>query len=129
MDLEEFREEMKKIMLAIADGLGSSPIQMVLEDDDHKEKEKKKIQSEPSSSPPPNLTPCQPQIHHSHPFSTSSSAPILHLLCTPIFLPTGSGWGEEDEDGVKRERKGRGRDELRKVGSKSSHTPLYSQEY
>lgn len=34
VDLEEFREEMKKIMLAIADGLGSSPIQMVLEDDD-----------------------------------------------------------------------------------------------
>ncbi|TQD70338.1 hypothetical protein C1H46_044131 [Malus baccata] len=29
MDLEEFREEMKKIMLAIADGLGSSPIKMV----------------------------------------------------------------------------------------------------
>ncbi|KAM0977561.1 hypothetical protein ACFX2C_013643 [Malus domestica] len=37
VDLEEFREEMKKIMLAIADGLGSSPIQMVLEDDDQKE--------------------------------------------------------------------------------------------
>ena len=34
VDLEEFREEMKKIMLAIADGLGFSPIQMVLEDDD-----------------------------------------------------------------------------------------------
>ncbi|ONI20194.1 hypothetical protein PRUPE_2G002300 [Prunus persica] len=34
VDLDEFREEMKKIMLAIADGLGSSPIQMVLEDDD-----------------------------------------------------------------------------------------------
>ncbi|BFG20062.1 hypothetical protein CerSpe_063360 [Prunus speciosa] len=34
VDLEEFREEMKKIMLGIADGLGSSPIQMVLEDDD-----------------------------------------------------------------------------------------------
>ncbi|KAM1635575.1 hypothetical protein ACFX13_013895 [Malus domestica] len=34
VDLEEFRKEMKKIMLAIADGLGSSPIQMVLEDDD-----------------------------------------------------------------------------------------------
>ncbi|KAM1184143.1 hypothetical protein ACFX15_013150 [Malus domestica] len=37
VDLEEFREEMKKIMLAIADELGSSPIQMVLEDDDQKE--------------------------------------------------------------------------------------------
>ncbi|KAM1078782.1 hypothetical protein ACFX2J_013535 [Malus domestica] len=37
VDLEEFREEMKNIMLAIADGLGSSPIQMVLEDDDQKE--------------------------------------------------------------------------------------------
>ncbi|CAL5380685.1 unnamed protein product [Camellia sinensis] len=34
IDLEEFRSEMKKIMLAIADGLGSSPIQMALEDDD-----------------------------------------------------------------------------------------------
>ncbi|KAI5647686.1 hypothetical protein M9H77_33691 [Catharanthus roseus] len=33
VDLEEFRSEMKKIMLAIADGLGSCPIQMVLEDD------------------------------------------------------------------------------------------------
>ncbi|PRQ54403.1 putative EF-hand domain pair protein [Rosa chinensis] len=33
VDLDEFREEMKKIMLAIADGLGSCPIQMVLEDD------------------------------------------------------------------------------------------------
>ena len=34
VDLEEFRSEMKKIMLAIADGLGSSPIQMAMEDDD-----------------------------------------------------------------------------------------------
>ncbi|KAH7864346.1 hypothetical protein Vadar_028558 [Vaccinium darrowii] len=34
IDLEEFRSEMKKIMLAIADGLGSAPIQMALEDDD-----------------------------------------------------------------------------------------------
>ncbi|KAE9459879.1 hypothetical protein C3L33_08227, partial [Rhododendron williamsianum] len=34
VDLEEFRSEMRKIMLAIADGLGSSPIQMALEDDD-----------------------------------------------------------------------------------------------
>ncbi|CAK7331726.1 unnamed protein product [Dovyalis caffra] len=33
VDLEEFRSEMKKILLAVADGLGSSPIQMVLEDD------------------------------------------------------------------------------------------------
>ncbi|GMH30147.1 hypothetical protein Nepgr_031990 [Nepenthes gracilis] len=32
IDLEEYRLEMKKIMLAIADGLGSSPIQMALED-------------------------------------------------------------------------------------------------
>ncbi|GFZ02740.1 calcium-binding EF-hand family protein [Actinidia rufa] len=32
IDLEEFRAEMKKIMLAIADGLGSSPIQMALDD-------------------------------------------------------------------------------------------------
>ncbi|XP_020227829.1 uncharacterized protein LOC109809020 [Cajanus cajan] len=35
VDRGEFREEMKKIMLAIADGLGSFPIQMVLEDDPH----------------------------------------------------------------------------------------------
>ncbi|GMI63348.1 hypothetical protein like AT2G44310 [Hibiscus trionum] len=34
VDLQEFRSEMKKILLAIADGLGSCPIQMVLEDDD-----------------------------------------------------------------------------------------------
>ncbi|KAM7508960.1 hypothetical protein LguiA_019413 [Lonicera macranthoides] len=34
VDKEEFRSEMKKILLAIADGLGSSPIQMALEDDD-----------------------------------------------------------------------------------------------
>ncbi|KAM6554035.1 hypothetical protein CsatB_014797 [Cannabis sativa] len=34
VDREEFRFEMKKILLAIAAGLGSSPIQMVLEDDD-----------------------------------------------------------------------------------------------
>jgi len=34
IDLEEFRSEMKKIMLAIADGLGSAPIQMALEEDD-----------------------------------------------------------------------------------------------
>ncbi|XP_027356203.1 uncharacterized protein LOC113865686 [Abrus precatorius] len=33
VDRNEFRSEMKKIMLAIADGLGSFPIQMVLEDD------------------------------------------------------------------------------------------------
>ncbi|EEF50229.1 uncharacterized protein LOC8289320 [Ricinus communis] len=34
VDLDEFRTEIKKILLAIADGLGSSPIQMALEDDD-----------------------------------------------------------------------------------------------
>ncbi|KMT04756.1 hypothetical protein BVRB_7g169350 [Beta vulgaris subsp. vulgaris] len=33
VDIEEFRIEMKKIMLAIADGLGEAPIQMALEDD------------------------------------------------------------------------------------------------
>ncbi|KAL1802535.1 hypothetical protein ACET3Z_031182 [Daucus carota] len=32
IEIEEFRSEMKKILLAIADGLGSSPIQMALED-------------------------------------------------------------------------------------------------
>ncbi|KAK1313903.1 hypothetical protein QJS10_CPA06g02268 [Acorus calamus] len=34
VDKTEFRSEMKKIMLAIADGLGSSPIQIALEEDD-----------------------------------------------------------------------------------------------
>lgn len=34
VDEEEFRNEMRLIMLAIADGLGTSPIQMALEDDD-----------------------------------------------------------------------------------------------
>ncbi|OAY40133.1 uncharacterized protein LOC110623896 [Manihot esculenta] len=33
VDREEYRSEIKKILLAIADGLGSSPIQMALEDD------------------------------------------------------------------------------------------------
>uniref|UniRef100_A0A0D6R4L6 EF-hand domain-containing protein n=1 Tax=Araucaria cunninghamii TaxID=56994 RepID=A0A0D6R4L6_ARACU len=33
VDLEEFRSEMKKIMLAIADGLGAAPIHLVLEND------------------------------------------------------------------------------------------------
>ncbi|XP_019159367.1 PREDICTED: uncharacterized protein LOC109156040 [Ipomoea nil] len=32
IDRDEFKSEMKKIMLAIADGFGSSPIQMVLDD-------------------------------------------------------------------------------------------------
>lgn len=35
VDRQEFRSQMKMIMLAIADGLGSSPIQMALEDDSH----------------------------------------------------------------------------------------------
>ncbi|XP_050216575.1 uncharacterized protein LOC126667612 [Mercurialis annua] len=34
VDVDEFRSEFQKILLAIADGLGSSPIQMALEDDD-----------------------------------------------------------------------------------------------
>ncbi|KAL3724276.1 hypothetical protein ACJRO7_029445 [Eucalyptus globulus] len=34
IDLEEIRSEMRKIMLALTDGLGSCSIQMVLEDDD-----------------------------------------------------------------------------------------------
>ncbi|KAK3222807.1 hypothetical protein Dsin_009832 [Dipteronia sinensis] len=34
-DVEEFGSKMKKILVAIADGLGSCPIQMVLEDGDH----------------------------------------------------------------------------------------------
>ncbi|CAN7008000.1 unnamed protein product [Brassica rapa subsp. trilocularis] len=34
VDREEFRSEMKKIVLAIADGLGSCPITMALDDDD-----------------------------------------------------------------------------------------------
>uniref|UniRef100_A0A2P2IRH1 Calcium ion binding protein n=1 Tax=Rhizophora mucronata TaxID=61149 RepID=A0A2P2IRH1_RHIMU len=33
VDLEEFRSEMKKILLAIADGLGSCPIQMAIDDE------------------------------------------------------------------------------------------------
>ncbi|KAL4585895.1 hypothetical protein LXL04_010522 [Taraxacum kok-saghyz] len=33
VDIDEFRSEVKKIMLAVADGLGSSPIQMAVEDD------------------------------------------------------------------------------------------------
>ncbi|XP_059311973.1 uncharacterized protein LOC132063448 [Lycium ferocissimum] len=35
VDREEFGNEMRKIMMAIADGLGSSPIQMALDDGDH----------------------------------------------------------------------------------------------
>lgn len=34
VDLTEFKGEFKNILLAIADGLGSSPIQMAVEDDD-----------------------------------------------------------------------------------------------
>ncbi|KAJ8573520.1 hypothetical protein K7X08_010031 [Anisodus acutangulus] len=34
VDREEFGNEMRKMMLAIADGLGSSPIQMALDDSD-----------------------------------------------------------------------------------------------
>ncbi|EXB75452.1 hypothetical protein L484_002674 [Morus notabilis] len=34
VDPAEFRAEIRNILLAIADGLGSSPIQMILEDDD-----------------------------------------------------------------------------------------------
>lgn len=34
VDREEFMSETKKIMLAIADGLGSCPIQLAIEDDD-----------------------------------------------------------------------------------------------
>jgi EF-hand domain pair len=32
VDLEEFRGEMKEVMLAVADGLGSVPVQMVVEE-------------------------------------------------------------------------------------------------
>lgn len=35
VDLPEFRAEMKRIMLAIADGLGSSPIQIAVEDEEN----------------------------------------------------------------------------------------------
>ncbi|KAH7656557.1 EF-hand-containing protein [Dioscorea alata] len=35
VDRDEFRSEMRRIMLAIADGLGSSPIQIAVEDDGH----------------------------------------------------------------------------------------------
>eukprot|EP00262_Sarcandra_glabra_P008808 TRINITY_DN225_c0_g1_i1.p1 TRINITY_DN225_c0_g1~~TRINITY_DN225_c0_g1_i1.p1 ORF type:complete len:142 (+),score=9.66 TRINITY_DN225_c0_g1_i1:100-525(+) len=34
VDLQEFESEIKKIMLAIADGLGSAPIQVAIEDED-----------------------------------------------------------------------------------------------
>ncbi|KAF3772788.1 hypothetical protein EJ110_NYTH56953 [Nymphaea thermarum] len=34
IDLGEFRAEMKKVMLGMAEGLGSLPVQMLLEDDD-----------------------------------------------------------------------------------------------
>ncbi|XP_031489684.1 uncharacterized protein LOC116257213 [Nymphaea colorata] len=34
IDLGEFRTEMKKVMLGMAEGLGSLPVQMLLEDDD-----------------------------------------------------------------------------------------------
>ncbi|WOL02623.1 hypothetical protein Cni_G11342 [Canna indica] len=34
VDRDEFRAEMRNILLAIADGLGDSPMQIVLEDDD-----------------------------------------------------------------------------------------------
>ncbi|CAH1416193.1 unnamed protein product [Lactuca virosa] len=33
VDIDEFRSEVKNIMLAVADGLGSSPIQMAVEDE------------------------------------------------------------------------------------------------
>ncbi|KAG9459846.1 hypothetical protein H6P81_004354 [Aristolochia fimbriata] len=33
VDLEEFRSEMKQIMLAIADGLGSAPIQIAIDEE------------------------------------------------------------------------------------------------
>ncbi|KAF5184369.1 Calcium-binding ef-hand [Thalictrum thalictroides] len=48
VDLQEFRVEMKNIMLAIADGLGSSPIQMVLEDEDGQSFLKKAVDLEAS---------------------------------------------------------------------------------
>ncbi|KAG2670261.1 hypothetical protein I3843_14G075500 [Carya illinoinensis] len=48
VDMDEFRAEMKKIMLAIADGLGSSPIQMALEDDDNQSLLKKAADLEAS---------------------------------------------------------------------------------
>ncbi|CAN1215557.1 hypothetical protein LINPERPRIM_LOCUS282 [Linum perenne] len=34
VDLEEYRTEVKKILLAIAEGMGSNPIRMALEDND-----------------------------------------------------------------------------------------------
>jgi hypothetical protein len=58
VDLEEYRSELKKIMLAIADGLGSSPIQMALEDDDQgfikqaADLEASKLPQQPSSAGP-----------------------------------------------------------------------------
>ncbi|KAH8520483.1 hypothetical protein H0E87_001791 [Populus deltoides] len=54
----DYRSELKKIMLAIADGLGSSPIQMALEDDDQgfikqaADLEASKLPQQPSSAGP-----------------------------------------------------------------------------
>ncbi|KAJ6750569.1 hypothetical protein OIU85_001140 [Salix viminalis] len=58
VDLEEYRSELKMILLAIADGLGSSPIQMALEDDDQgfikqaADLEASKLSQQPSSAGP-----------------------------------------------------------------------------
>ena len=58
VDLEEYRSELKMILLAIADGLGSSPIQMALEDDDQgfikqaADLEASKFPQQPSSAGP-----------------------------------------------------------------------------
>ncbi|KAJ4828809.1 hypothetical protein Tsubulata_045351 [Turnera subulata] len=53
VDIQEFKSEIKKILLAIADGLGSSPIQMALEDDDNSFL-KKAADLEASLTPNPN---------------------------------------------------------------------------
>ncbi|KAF5736390.1 putative calcium ion binding protein [Tripterygium wilfordii] len=55
VDKEEFKGEMKKILLAIADGLGSSPIQMALEDDEQSFlKQAADLEASKLQKPPPS---------------------------------------------------------------------------
>ncbi len=59
VDLDEFRSEMKKIMLAIADGLGSCPIQMALDDDDDDQNFLKKaadLEASKTTTTPPSTS-------------------------------------------------------------------------
>ncbi|KAJ8620526.1 hypothetical protein MRB53_029055 [Persea americana] len=59
VDLQEFKSEMRNLMLAIADGLGSAPIQIAIEEDGQSflqqaaDLEAKKIETALASSAPP----------------------------------------------------------------------------